>query len=65
MLVVVEPCWWWRLLYGAAAFAWTSLLFQGRGYEVFAEAFGWYALVTILFLFTVILPAYRFKRGLT
>jgi len=65
VLVVVEPSWWRRVLYAAAAFCLVRLYFEGRGYGTYALSLWRYAVPVVLLLFTVMLPAFRFKRGIS
>lgn len=64
VLVVVEPVWWRRVLYAAVTFGVVELYFSGRGYDTYAGAMLEYLVVAALYLLTVVLPAFRFKRGL-
>lgn len=64
VLVVVEPVWWRRALYAGMTYTAVQLYLSGGGYETYAEALCKYALLAALFVPTVILPAFRFKRGL-
>jgi hypothetical protein len=64
VLVVVEPVWWRRLLYAAVSYFFIALLFNGRGYNTYAHSFWMYALLGCVYGLTIILPAFRFKRGL-
>jgi hypothetical protein len=64
VLVVVEPVWWRRCAYAVVSFSVVLLYLNGGGYNTYAQAFWKYALLGGLYLFTVLLPAFRFKRGL-
>lgn len=64
VLVVVEPVWWRRFVYAVITFALVLLYLQGRGYDTYVQSFRQYAALGALFPLTVLLPAFRFKRGL-
>jgi len=64
VLVIVEPVWWRRFVYCVVSFSVVTLFFEGSGYNSFEQSFWKYAFVGALFLFTVMLPAFRFKRGI-
>ena len=64
VLVVVEPLAWRRCAYAALSFGLVQLFFNGRGYETYAHSFWSYALLGGLFSLTIVLPAFRFKRGI-
>ena len=64
VLAVVEPRWRRRILYAALVFALAALLYQGRGYDTYAETLPCYVLLAALCPLAPFLPAFRFKRGL-
>lgn len=63
-LVIVEPLWWRRFLYAVLSFGVVYLFLGGRGYETYAHSFWKYVLLGSLFVLTIVLPAFRFKRGI-
>lgn len=64
VLVVVEPVWWRRVVFAVLSYFVIMLFFNGSGYDTYAHSLWQYALLISLYFCTVILPAYRFKRGL-
>ncbi len=64
VLVVVEPVWWRRVGYAFLSYLVIMLCYNGSGYDTYAHSLWKYALLISLYFFTVILPAFRFKRGL-
>jgi len=64
VLVVVEPVWWRKLLYAAVSYFFITLYFNGRGYNTYANSLWLYALLGCVYFLTIVLPGFRFKRGL-
>ncbi len=63
-LVLLEPAWWRKIAYGATAYFFVSLLMKGKSYELYNAVLWRYALLLLLFLLAIHLPAYRVKRGI-
>ena len=63
-LAIVEPASWRRVVYACAAFSMVQLLFMGSQINGYEHSFWKYFLLEAFYLFTILLPAFRFKRGL-
>ncbi len=63
-LAVVEPAMWRKIIYGFAAFAMIMLFFNGKKPMVYEYSLYKYILLSSFYLVTLLLPAFRFKKGL-
>lgn len=62
-LAVVEPAAWRKVIYAVSAFSMALLFFEPDA-GAYSESLYKYVIFSLFYTFTLLLPAFRFKRGL-